>query len=519
MRALLAASLVVALAACPSSTGTQGPEGPQGPAGATGPQGPQGPRGDPGINGADGMPGATGAQGPQGPQGVQGPAGAVLVLDGGVVVGPPGAAVLVTPITAGGAPCPTGGVRITQFVDGGISNLCNGEVGPQGPAGPQGVAGPTGAAGVAGPTGPQGGVGPQGPAGSTGATGAQGVAGPAGPQGAAGASVTVTVLPTMSPQCATGGVRIGYPDGGASNVCNGAQGAQGIQGVAGPQGPAGPMGSTGPAGPQGVAGPTGATGPQGPMGPPGQVLYVDGGIVIGGSASPDRVTFAGYTVATFNGNLGGNVGANARCNAEYPGAVFCTRSDFAKTEPADYPPAMSGAWVDNARDSNGFRSGGECYQSANGGWTHNGTGDTGTWVQPNGLESNSSCNAQKPLACCRVPRTVTFRGFTTALYTGNLGGNIGANAKCRAEFPGSVFCTRSDYAKTEPNVYPPASGAWVDNVRDSNGFRGGGECYQSAGGGWTHDGSGDTGTWLQPNGLESNSACNAQKPLACCQLP
>lgn len=248
-----------------------------------------------------------------------------------------------------------------------------------------------------------------------------------------------------------------------------------------------------------------------------RVLYVDGGIVLPGT-SGSATSFAGYTSTSFNGNLGGHVGANAKCNAEFPGSVFCTRADFAKTEPSIYPPT-NGAWLDYFRDGSGFRNGGECYQSPNGGWTHDGTGDTGTFVQTNGLESNSPCNAQKPIACCRIPRSVTFRGFTTALYTGNLGGHIGANAKCRAEFPGSVFCTRADYASSELNVFPPSSGAWVDYFRDGSGFRNGGECYQAPNGGWTHEGSGDTGTFIQANGLESNSTCSAQKPIACCQLP
>ncbi|MGV3623582.1 MAG: hypothetical protein ACO1OB_22375 [Archangium sp.] len=506
MRALLAASLVLALAACPSPTGTQGPEGPQGPAGATGPQGPQGPRGDPGANGADGM---QGSEGPQGPQGVQGPPGSVLVVDGGVVVGPPGAGVLVTPIAAGGATCPTGGVRVTQLVDGGISNLCNGATGPQGVAGPAGPTGATGAQGIQGVAGPQGMTGP---------------AGPQGIQGAAGASVTVTVLPTMSPQCATGGVRIGYPDGGSSNVCNGAQGAQGLQGIAGPAGPQGMTGSAGPQGPAGStggAGPQGATGPQGPQGPagpPGQVLYVDGGVLVVGGSSSEKVSFAGYTVAQFNGNLGGNVGANNKCNAEYPGTVLCTRSDYWKSEPADYAPA-SGAWLDGSRDSNGYRNNNDCYSQNLGGWSHDGTGDTASVIQANGQEGWSYCNVQRPLACCRVPKTVTFRGYTTAVFTGNLGGNVGANNKCRAEFPGSVFCTRSDYWKSEPNAYAPANGAWLDGSRDSNGFRNNNDCYSQNLGGWSHDGTGDTASVIQANGQEGWSYCNAQKPLACCQLP
>ena len=187
-----AGAVAVLISGCPSATqgpkgdpGAQGPAGPAGPAGApgangingmNGADGAQGPQGVPGPMGAAGAtgaagpagaPGATGAPGAQGPQGVQGPPGTVLVVDGGVVIGPPGASVVVTPIAMGGAGCATGGVRITQQSDGGSTVVCNGAPGAQGAmglTGPQGVAGPQGLRGDAGPQGPQG---PAGPAGGT----------------------------------------------------------------------------------------------------------------------------------------------------------------------------------------------------------------------------------------------------------------------------------------------------------------------------------------------------------------
>lgn len=78
--------------------GAQGPQGTQGPTGASGMQGPQGlpgPGGPQGVQGVQGPPGATGATGPAGmqgmtgltgPAGATGPPGAVLYVDGGVVV-------------------------------------------------------------------------------------------------------------------------------------------------------------------------------------------------------------------------------------------------------------------------------------------------------------------------------------------------------------------------------------------------------------------------------------------------
>ncbi len=467
-----------------------------------------------------GTPGATGAQGPTGEQGVQGPAGTVLVLDGGVVVGPAGSSVVVTPIPVGGATCPTGGLRVTQVSDGGINNVCNGELGPQGVPGPQGPAGLIGATGAQGPAGAVGGVGPVGPAGPTGATGSQGPAGavggvgPAGPQGASGAPVTVTVLASMSPQCITGGVRIGYPDGGSSAVCNGAQGPQGLQGVVGPAGSTGTQGIAGPAGPAGPAGvgavgpagPTGPMGATGPSGPPGAGYFVDGGV-----ARADFIGFAGFTVNTYTGNLGGNAGANQKCNAEFPDSFLCTYSDYARSESAVTP---NGAWIDSERNSTGTRGNANCYVSGSGGWV-NSASDTGYTLNAFGGITSGSCTVARPLSCCRKARSVIFRGFTMATYTGNLGGNSGSNAKCHAEYPGSFLCTYSDYARSETSS-TPGTPAWIDSERNSTGTRGNANCYISGSGGWVNSAS-DTGYTLNALGGITSGTCTAARPLACCQ--
>lgn len=508
MRLLVVASLV--LAACTASTGPQGPEGPQGPAGATGPQGPRGeagsagPKGDPGSTGPQGVAGAQGAAGAQGvagPQGVQGPAGAVQVIDGGVVVGPPGSSVVVTPIASGGATCPTGGVRVTQLSDAGITNVCNGAAGPVGPTGPQGLA---------------------------------------------GVGVTVTVLANMSAQCLTGGVLITSADGGVVAVCNGAQGPQGLAGATGAIGPAGATGSVGPAGPTGAVGPTGSTGAPGPAGamgatgavgpagatgavgpagaagpagpagsigpsgPPGQVQYVDGGVV---ALSTNWVSFAGFTATTYTGDLGGFPGANAKCRAEFPGSTFCTTSDFSRADPIAAP--STSAWIDFDRDSvTGERSTNPCNIAA-GSWTHGGTSDTGGYLNPTAYTTSSNCNVARPLSCCFKPTVRVFRGFTTATFTGDLGGFTGANAKCNAEFPGSSFCTSADYSLSNTASVPGAAGAWVDFNRDSEGGRSTNPCNIALGS-WTHNGTSDTGGYLNATGYTTSSNCNVSRPLACC---
>ncbi len=488
-RALLLGLLTVVLLGCPSGSGPQGPQGEQGPAGM---MGPQGPAGAPGMNGAPGTPGATGpagAQGAMGAQGLQGPAGMVLVLDGGVVTGPAGSSVVVTSIAAGGATCPTGGVRVTQLSDGGITNLCNGVDGPMGQQGPAGV------------------VGPQ------------------------GGSVTATTLSVLSAQCATGGVLVHLPDAGTIPVCNGATGAQGAMGAQGPvgltgaTGAVGPTGSLGPVGAQGPIGATGATGqtgPQGPSGPPGTVLFLDGGVVV---APGDTLEFAGFTTALYAGNLGGYPGANTKCSAEFPGSFLCTRPDYDQANTA-VGPGSTGAWIDYPRSSDGTRGANSCYLGGAGVWTYSGvavgsSGQSGSTMLPTGDYTSAICNLQKPLACCRAASRVVFRGFTVSTFSGNLGGYPGANAKCSAEYAGSFLCTRSDYDQANTAVGPPASGSWIDYPRSSDGTRAANSCYLGGAGVWTYSGpavgsSGQSGSMMLPTGDYTSAICNLVKPLACC---
>jgi hypothetical protein len=124
----------------------------------------------------------------------------------------------------------------------------------------------------------------------------------------------------------------------------------------------------------------------------------------------------------------------------------------------------------------------------------------------------------KPLACCRGgARRGTFRGYTTAQYTGNLGGQVGANQKCSMEFPGSYFCTFADYDLTNPTVAPGGVGAWIDADRAASGARNINECPSSLGA-WSTSSSSYYGSNLTSNGsFYTTLACSGMKPLACCQ--
>jgi hypothetical protein len=125
------------------------------------------------------------------------------------------------------------------------------------------------------------------------------------------------------------------------------------------------------------------------------------------------------------------------------------------------------------------------------------------------------------LACCfNSPRTIVFRGFTPQGYTGDLGGLGGANAKCRATWPRSHFCTLSDYYLAEPTSNPSALGVWVDQNREDTGNRRvSSNCVSSAGqGAWTTAVNTTSGPTIGPAGYYWNGGtCNVARPLACCE--
>jgi hypothetical protein len=450
----------------------------------------------------------------------------VLVVDGGVVVGPPGASVVVTPVTAGGAPCQYGGIRVTQVSDGGISTVCNGAPGATGPAGP------------VGPPGPQGG------------------------------SVTATPLPVMSAACVTGGVLVGFPDGGSVALCNGATGPQGAagpqgpigmpgpqgpagmtgatgpagpQGPPGPQGPAGMTGATGPAGAQGPAGPQGSPGPQGPQGPPGSLLLPDGGLAPG-LFNSELGTFVGFTSATFTGNLGGRVGAHGLCQAQFgPNAWFCHATEYLNSAAQGAP--AGGAWIDwsTAESGAAVTAGGlSAGRSAtpNGScssWTSSSTAPGTLTVGVNGeIVNNASgvdCSQSRPVACCAGLRPTRVRGVTSMLYTGNLGGRVGANAKCLTEFGGSAhFCHAAEYLRAASSLQLPMSGAWIDwsaspvdgaaiiggLIRASRSATPNGSCSS-----WTSASTAPGTLTASRTGEVINNAagvdCSQQRPILCCE--
>lgn len=224
--------------------------------------------------------------------------------------------------------------------------------------------------------------------------------------------------------------------------------------------------------------------------------------------SDDWVRFVGYTAATFNGNLGGVTGANAKCRAQFPDSVFCTTTDFGLTEPdQSVAPGSPAPWIDGSRDASGRRQGTGCST-----WSTASSASVGTTLLPTGTTQSEYCNTVRPIACCAIPIKRRVRGVTTATFTGNLGGITGANSKCRAEYPGSYYCTTTDFSAAELSAGPSSPAPWIDGSRDASGRRQGTGCST-----WTTASSASVGTTLLPTGNTQSEYCNTARPILCCE--
>jgi hypothetical protein len=251
----------------------------------------------------------------------------------------------------------------------------------------------------------------------------------------------------------------------------------------------------------------------GPQGAPGAVLYLDGGVVI----ASDAIAFAGFTTVTSNGNLGGSPGANRMCQNQFPGSYFCTLADYGLANTSVVPPTAAGAWVDFSRATTGQRDRTSC-ETSSGAWTTATSGQGGAFLTATGgYYTTNTCDNIKPLACCRGgPRPVIFRGFTTATFTGSVGGQAGATQQCQSQYPGSFFCTAADFDMSNTGAAPGGSGAWVDYPRAANGERDRTSCETSSGA-WTTANSGQSGADLTPvGGYYAVANCQTALPLACC---
>ncbi len=325
----------------------------------------------------------------------------------------------------------------------------------------------------------------------------------------------------------------------------GPRGQRGIAGEPGPPGPPGPQGlqgepgpaggPPGPQGPQGEPGPAGGPpGPQGPAGPAGPA---------GSLYGEDAAVFAGFTSATTNGAVGGREQMHAKCAAELTGSHLCHIAEYQLANSATPVPA-SGAWIDTSSGGDGAF---EMFDTSDGVATSRSGRHVGqhlyanchswtTTAQASGLVVHTSgagyiaCAERRPLACCTTPYRERFRGFTSAMVTGDAGGRAAMHGRCAAELSGSHLCHAAEYARATPVISPPASGAWIDasgfalreggtresSVASANAGRWTGRSIYDNCTNWVDASATLSGTVVAP-GLTSSASCATARPLACCE--
>jgi hypothetical protein len=117
--------------------------------------------------------------------------------------------------------------------------------------------------------------------------------------------------------------------------------------------------------------------------------------------------FAGFTVATFNGSIGGRPAAHGACGAEFAGAHLCHASEYILSNSGTPVPA-AGAWLDAsiAPDDSFAIEGSHRYgRNTNDSclsFTSASTSYSGTFLQTNGEVTwgTSTCQTARRVACC-----------------------------------------------------------------------------------------------------------------------
>ena len=104
-------------------------------------------------------------------------------------------------------------------------------------------------------------------------------------------------------------------------------------------------------------------------------------------------------------------------------------------------------------------------------------------------------------------------GFTTATYTGAMGGFFGVTQKCQLEFPNSRMCTIIEVEQTTSIPSGLVGQAWVNEGVSQAGGLQGNNCGRWGGlnglGGVSMDADGTPG---------GNVQCTVTMPIACCAL-
>jgi hypothetical protein len=119
------------------------------------------------------------------------------------------------------------------------------------------------------------------------------------------------------------------------------------------------------------------------------------------------------------------------------------------------------------------------------------------------------------------PARFQLVGFTTATYTGNMGGHFGVTRKCQLEYPGSRMCSPEEVALTTTIPTGLVGQAWVHLaasgtsnqhpvLSDARAETHGGNCF-----GWLE--LSEHGPLVSSSGVVlASSACTEEFPIACC---
>lgn len=303
-------------------------------------------------------------------------------------------------------------------------------MGAMGPMGPTGAMGTMGMTGAIGPTGAQGPQGMQGAPGATGAQGNPGPQGPAGPSGSGSEYEDPAAFAGFTPTAYTGnaGGHAGMHARCAaaftgSHLChvseylltnsvtdipaNGAwiDPSSGITGAS--------IGHGSPQAGRAIATSchawSEATSTE-------SITLVASGLSLTDSCGSmkklaccngaPKVQFAGFTTALRTGNIGGRARAHALCAAEMPGSHFCHISEYERAASTTTVPA-TGAWIDpsslgsGASTASGVPSAGRSVAAGCQTWTTAVSTEAAVSLTSIGaLDTLSTCNLSKPLACC-----------------------------------------------------------------------------------------------------------------------
>lgn len=118
--------------------------------------------------------------------------------------------------------------------------------------------------------------------------------------------------------------------------------------------------------------------------------YVDSQV----SANSSWVEFAGYTTATYNGNMWGINWPTTKCQQEFTGSYICTLEDMIKSK-APYPTSSRAWMLDFNRYSNSM-----C-RSFNSTDVINTTEYRIPYINSAWYTWYAECNNSYPIACCR----------------------------------------------------------------------------------------------------------------------